>query len=740
MRSFLYSDGVTGGIPQGGHRATVWALALGIALCLLLPAAAGAETVDAGSLVAQSDGAELTLSQPGFPDTTLELAGTNPGHLAPKLQRLGEGLIRVRFVAPAGAPVTRADFVRSPGERFLGFGERSDAVVRKSGTVEHRVSEGPYQDIEEPFISAFVPAAGFSTRDDASYFPLPWLLSTRGYGVLIENDQQSRHVLGSPWSAEADGRRLSLLVVAGPTPRDVLARFSAHVGRQPDVRRSALGPWWQPRTGGPTDEEWVETLRSAGALGSVVQTPLHYLPCADQVGRRDEERARTRFFSRAGLDNVTYFNPMICTDHPRYEEAASNGWLTQRASGEPYVYRYTGSTIFLVSQIDFTAPGAIDFYRSLTREALQDGHVGWMEDFGEYTPDDAVSHDGTTGTAGHNAYARDYHRGVHEAVNGRPLIRYVRSGWTGSAASSPVVWGGDPTVGWEYDGLESAIKNGLSIGLSGVSRWGSDIGGFFALSERQTPPELLNRWIQVGFASGIMRTQGNGFDLGEQTAGRRSLIIDPEVLPIWARYAKLRTRFLPEILRAERAYERTGMPVMRHHALTHPQDANAVRREDQYMFGDSILVAPVIRPDETERTVYLPKGRWVDLWRSADAGLRKLKRAKVLKGGREVTVPAPLEELPMFVRLGSELELLPRGGPSWKRAVKRSKDRRSLLAFGGRKARISRSAQPRRHVVQWALRKEPTRLVHRGKRVEFDYRSGVLRAQLRSRGGALKLR
>jgi sulfoquinovosidase len=699
---------------------------------------AAATEVDAGSLRADSDGSDLTFTQPGSPGSTLQLAGTAPAGLTPELTRVGEGMIRVRFEAPTGTLATRAKFVRPDGELFLGFGERSDAVVRSSGRVEHRVTEGPFQDVEDPFIAAFVPLAGYSTRDDATYFPLPWLISTRGYGVLIENDAQSRNRLGSPWSAEVDGRRLSLLVVAGPTPREVLQRFSAHVGRQPPVMRPAFGPWWQRAGGTAADEEWLETLRSKGALGSIGQTYTHYLPCADQVGRRERERERTALYRDAGLLTSTYFNPMICTSHPRYDEAAANGWLTKNAAGEPYVYRYTGSTVFLVSQIDFRAPGAIAFYRSLTDEAFEDGHVGWMEDFGEYTPDDAVAHDGTTGTAGHNAYARDYHLGVHRATGENRWIRFVRSGWTGSAAGSPVVWNGDPTTGWEFDGLESAVRNGLSMGLSGVSRWGSDIGGFFALSEPQTTPELLSRWIELGFASGIMRTQGNGFGLGE-ASGTRAQIIDPEVLPVWARYAKLRTRLLPEITRAERVYRRTGVPIMRHLALTDPGDPEAIGREDQYMFGDSILVAPVVRPEQTERRLYLPKGRWVDLWRSADSRLRKIRRPKVIGGGREITVPAPLEELPMLVRRGAALELLPRGGPSWRQAVKAGAARRSVIAFGGKRIRI-RGAEVRRYRVQWTQTKRPRQLRLDGKRVRFTYERGVVRTSLKTRGGVLRAR
>ena len=208
-----------------------------------------------------------------------------------------------------------------------------------------------------------------------------------------------------------------------------------------------------------------------------MQTYTHYLPCADHVAKRDDERARVAAFGRAGLVTTTYFNPMICTGHPRYAEARERRALTKTVLGTPYEYRYTGSDQFLVGQIDFRAPTAPEFWKSLLDEAIADGHRGWMEDLGEYTPDDARAADGKTGSGGHNAYVRDYHGAAQAAVGDQRLLRFVRSGFTGSAKFSPIVWGGDPSTSWDFDGLRSAARNGLSMGLSGVSRWGSDMAG-----------------------------------------------------------------------------------------------------------------------------------------------------------------------------------------------------------------------------------------------------------------------
>jgi alpha-glucosidase (family GH31 glycosyl hydrolase) len=289
-----------------------------------------------------------------------------------------------------------------------------------------------------------------------------------------------------------------------------------------------------------------------------------------------------------------------------------------------------------------------------------------MEDFGEYTPTDSRSSDGTPGPAMHNRYPRLYHQAAREFSQRtrRPLARFNRSGWTGAARYSQIVWNGDPTTDWGFDGLTSAVRNGLTMGLSGVSMWGSDIGGFFTLSAPQLTPELLARWIELGAVSGVMRTQANGFALGDR--GKRPQIADPAVLPVWRRYAKLRTQLYPYIAAAARSYTRSGLPIMRHLALVFPTDAAAAARDDEFMFGPDLLAAPVVAPGARTREVYLPRGRWVDLWRAlrytardGSFSLRVRRELKLLRGGRSVKVAAPLEELPLLARAGTILPLLP---------------------------------------------------------------------------------
>lgn len=610
-----------------------------------------------------------------------EVATTDPlgRRLSLRVAPAAEGTITVAAAVSGSADDVEAvgiGFATTEAERYIGFGERSNAVDQRGNEVENYVAEGPYQPEERPFLNAFVPPQGYRPRDDATYFPMPWLLSTRGYGVLIDNNELSYFRLGteSPgtWTMEVQATRLDFRVIAGPHPAAVVKRLTAFTGRQPrPLAPWFFGPWFH--TGqenvapAEREREAVETLRAADAPASAVETHLRYLPCGEAAPLRATERERTAYFHRHGLATLSYVNSEICREYePVWSDAARRGVLQRDPNGDPYVFNaYVGSRTppqTPVSQVDFTAAGAQEFWNGLMSQLVEDGHDGWMEDFGEYTPLDAQSANGMPGTQMHNWYPVPYHRAGFEFARSasRPIARHIRSGWTGVHPYAQIVWGGDPTTDWGYDGLTSAVTNALTMGLSGISIWGSDIGGFFSLGARQTTPELLKRWIQFGAVSGVMRTKHGGVAIPPK--GERPQPWHKEILPIWRRYAKLRTQLYPYIDAADAFYRRTGMPIMRHLALVRPGDPKAVATDDQFMFGPDLLVAPVLAPGATERKLYVPAGRWLDAWRTLafddkTGGLRLGRPALVDPGER--TLRAPIEELPLLVRAGAVLPLLP---------------------------------------------------------------------------------
>jgi alpha-glucosidase (family GH31 glycosyl hydrolase) len=608
------------------------------------------------------------------------LETTDPGRRVElRLSPDGRGAIALDAAVAGGGlddvTATGISFAAEGNERYLGFGERSNAVDQRGNVVENYVSDGPWTPRQYAIGSAFVPDWGFRARNDATYFPMPWLLSSRGYGVLVDNTEESRHRLGtdSPgaWSVEVDAQRLRLRVIAGPRPADALRRLTERIGHQPKPFAPwVFGTWFhvgQENQPPPERERAaVASQRSSDVPVSTVETHLRYLPCGGAVGRREHERERTAFFHAAGLATVSYFSPEVCLSYqPTYDDAARRGALLENEFGDPYVFDvFVGDAATLeapISMIDFTAPGADAFFAEQLSQAVEDGHDGWMEDFGEYTPLDSVAANGMRGSEMHNLYPVLYHRAGFEFARAqdRPIVRHVRAGWTGVHPYAQIVWGGDPTTEWGFDGLQSAVRQALTMGLSGISIWGSDIGGFFTLAAPELTPELLARWVQFGAVSGVMRTKHGGVGTGPG----RPQVYDPEQIANWRRYAKLRTQLYPYIAAADAVYRRTGMPLMRHLALRWPGDPDAVAREDEFMFGPDLLAAPVLEPGATERELYVPRGRWVEFWdaisyeeRSGDLALGE---ARLARGKRTRTVDAPLDELPLMVRAGALLPLLP---------------------------------------------------------------------------------
>ena len=732
------------------------------------------------------------------------LETTDPLHtIALELRPAGGGAIALdaRVLGPAaGLEAVGMGFSAKAGERYTGFGERSDEIDQRGDIVENYVADGPYQTEEYPFLQGFVPPWALrDDREDATYFPVPWLLSSRGYGVLVDNPETSRFRLSSEradaWSVEVvrapDGEagaelapapdRLRLRFFAGPVPAAALRRMTAATGRQP----AAAAPWVYGAWYQADDDEAAElqAFRDADVPVSVLQTYTHYLPCGDQ--QTEAERARVAAAHAAGVAITTYFNPMVCTNYSdAYEPAVAAGALTKTRAGTPYNYRYGASPddLFVVGQYDFFSEAGRDAYASRLREAIGDGYDGWMEDFGEYTPLDSVSAGGLDGSRTHNVYPRRYHCTAHRAVRGeRPaVVRFQRSGWTGAARCAQVVWGGDPTTAWGFDGLRSAVTQSLSIGMSGVGIWGSDIGGFFALGFNELSPELLTRWVQFGAVSGVMRTQANGVAVAPRS---RPQVGDPDQLANWRRYTKLHTALYPYLLAAQSRYRRSGMPLMRHLMLVEPRDPRAVAADDEFLLGPDLLAAPVLEPGVTTRSLYLPRGGWVDLWRSAryrpGDGSIHLRAVSRLRGGREVTVPAPLDELPLMARVGAVLPLLPAGvdtlapfgsGSPGVTGVGERRGHLRLLAFprGSSRSAFGNGGWVRSNEAArgWALRIAPKRRTHialeaslatlrspfrpcavsldgvdlpRG-RWSFDRRTGVLKARFATGGGTLKVR
>jgi alpha-glucosidase len=618
-----------------------------------------------------------------------------------RLRTPSEGVLEVAATLsnPTGVLVTGSSFLNDGGQRFLGFGERSDRVDQTGQTVEQWNEEGPFsagrfRPLTDPVLGETW--QGPPPIGPSSNFTMPWMVSSRGYGFLLDSTWLNRFDLESPgqWRVETAEPALRWRVYAGPTPAEVLRRVTADpiVGRQPPAAKWFFGPWYQPTGDGAFRDSLIKAWRTPRSQGgydvpvTVAQTYTHYLPCGAQAGGRseDRERANAAKYHSWGYRVTTYVNSFVCRDHPdgAYATGEAHGWFVKAAAGITYPLPYLAYLDSSSAVVDFTAPGASRWWQSLIAEALDDGYDGWMEDFGEFVPPDAVLADGRSGLAGHNDYCTAYHRASHELTwprKGSDFAQFVRCGYTGTGPVARIVWGGDPTEDdSEADGLAGAVNQGLSMGLSGIGYWGSDIGGFHSLfTEHRTSPELLVRWLEVGALSPIMRTQAEGYPVPVlQDADVRAEVWSPEVLPHWRALAQLHTQLFPYLWAASQEYQRTGMPIMRHLSLAFPDEDVAWGRGDrrsvaaarfEYLFGPDLLAAPVVDMGATGRDVWLPPGRWVDFWDGArydpatgsyDADPTQTV-ITVPAGGRVVHVASPLGRTPLFVRAGTCLPLLP---------------------------------------------------------------------------------
>jgi alpha-glucosidase/alpha-D-xyloside xylohydrolase len=246
--------------------------------------------------------------------------------------------------------------------------------------------------------------------------------------------------------------------------------------------------------------------------------------------------------------------------------------------------------------------------------------------------------------------------------NERPYALH-RNGYAGMQRYASFLWSGDVYSTWET--LKTQIPIALNTGLSGIPYWGTDIGGFVPTPEFTA--ELYVRWFQFGAFCPLFRSHGRtwklrlpwGWNMGDPgpvevrnydgaSTPDSSQLHDTRVEPICRKYLELRYRLLPYLYGTVHECMTTGIPIMRALWLHFPRDQKAVERSDEFLWGSSLLVAPVVEKEAKTREVYLPVGSWYDFW----TGER-------LEGGREIRRAVDLETMPLYVRAGSILPLGP---------------------------------------------------------------------------------
>ena len=568
----------------------------------------------------------------------------------------GVAKVEVAAINPAICNRLQVCWRDRPADRYYGTGMRWGGVEYKGKKLRNWC--------EEKGIFG-------SHGEDTTYYPLPFYLNNHGYGVLLDTDRYATLDFNSDGYLPIDAVRIlhnhhtsRFTIFHGPKPLQVLEKLTARTGRIPRMPPPwALGTWMAGNNnperalfGGitgtartrtimdtvranriPASAIWIEDWWWGNILTNAWKLDRTAYPGYEQL--RDDIHAR-------GFKHLGYFLPYLDTRVPEFVEAANLGHLIKKPDGTTYTWSMTSGTFgYTVSQIDVTKPAARAWFldRFMKQATGELGFDGWMQDFGEYTPPDAVFSDGSTGATMHNRYPHEWIKlAADHMAQEKPDGDYVlfpRSGTIGTTALGGVTVTGDHNANYAVgDGLPASMAALMSLGMSGgAPLGGTDIAAYYFWTDK----ELFMRFVELGAMQPIMRCHNGTIPFRHWRFDD-----DAETLQHFKKMAILHNRLFPYLYTLTAEAKDTGHPLVRHLMLHYPNDAEAVVCHDQYLLGDRLLVAPVLTQGATTRSVYLPEGRWWHWWSNTP-----------FTGPGRVSVPAPFGEIPIFVKEGTILPL-----------------------------------------------------------------------------------
>jgi alpha-glucosidase (family GH31 glycosyl hydrolase) len=524
-----------------------------------------------------------------------------------------------------------------------------------------------------------------ANRGQGSDMAVPLLVSQAGYALFIDHaaDGTIAGLDGGDGSwieyCSAPGP-LDLYVLGGTDLRSVMGRVADLLGHATLPPRWALGYLQSSRHFDSTDELralatefrarklpcdgliFLSTYGSAKGwnrgVGHLEFEPKLFADPAALIGE----------FRRAHFHVISHEYPVLHAASPLHDEAVRRGYLLDagyplRPPGRPLATNFKEGQRYL----DFSQDEVRRWWWQQHLDLVALGIEGWWLDGGEGPPADTALAAGSA-TQLHNRYdlMRQQAFAEGEAAD-RPDRRpwlLCRSGGPGMQRYGAVPWSGD--INTTFATLESQIRIGLNCGMSGTPHWGTDIGGFYQVAP--DGGELFARWFQFGAFCPIFR--GHGFVWRDHLPWAHGDTIEA----ICRRYLELRYRLMPYTYTLAWQAHRDGLPLMRPLVLNYPQDPRAWDLGSEFLWGDDLLVAPVTRAGATHWPVYLPEGTWYDFWTH-----------EAHAGPAGITVEAPLDRLPLFVRAGAIIPL----GPPLQYDGERPCDAVTLLVYPDRSSRFT---------------------------------------------------
>ncbi|MFT5542854.1 MAG: alpha-D-xyloside xylohydrolase [Glaciecola sp.] len=458
---------------------------------------------------------------------------------------------------------------------------------------------------------------------EISYKNTPFAWSPEGWGLFVHTPSPVTHAVGfAAWSQRGysvliEDQAIDIFLLDGESGAQIIEQYTNLTGKSP------VPPLWS--LGVILSKAYYKDVPELLATAKAVRH--NHMPCdvitldgrawQDTDTRFAFEWDPKRFDNPASVINALkqqqfkvciWEYPLVSVQNELFDEMASKGWLLKdKRTGEAYRYQWDMSAFAEVLTplpesgiVDFTHPDAYQFWLTSHKPLFDLGIDMIKADFGEQVEDDnMLAHNGDSGNRLHNVYSFLYNKCVYEAAqkySKTGAFLFSRSAWTGSQRF-PSQWGGDPQADW--GGLIGSIRGALSWGMSGAPFFATDVGGFYKDTRDAV---LFVRWTQAAVFSAHIRLHGIG--------QRETWSYGPKAESAAKQALKLRYQLMPYIFDTMKQSSKSGLPVMRAMPLAFPNERLAHSFDLQFMFGDSLLVAPCTNSDGRV-SIYLPKGNWL---------------------------------------------------------------------------------------------------------------------------------
>jgi alpha-glucosidase/alpha-D-xyloside xylohydrolase len=565
---------------------------------------------------------------------------------------------RIRIETPDGKLVQQLGFDASAADMSFSLGEGPLLALGEGGPQFDR------KGTTDPMI---IGQGGYHLATNGTRAPIQWLVGTDGWAMFVHQPHGAFDFSGAAgkFTPHAAALRFDLFVVSSSDPRVIMREYARITGLPEMPALWGFGYLQSSRTlAGPDDVMGVaRTMREKRLpCDALIYLGTGFCPSGWNTRNGDFTWNTANFPSPKQQVEALHAEHFKVVLHVVVEGHHLTGTVSDKCTAAPLPSGVTADG-------HWPPDRQVACYWPTHRSVMvDDGIDGWWPDQG----------DGFDGPSELNRH-RMYWEGTQLfRPNERPFALH-RNASAGVQRFGGFVWSGDVQSRWET--LRTHVAVGINSGLTGLPYWGTDIGGFVPTTEYTG--ELYLRWFQFGAFCPLFRSHGRnwhlhlpwGWDGGDGGPPEtRNFQVDPAemhnamVEPICRKYLELRYRLLPYLYTAVRESHDTGMPIMRALWLHHPDDATAVARGDEYLWGRDLLVAPVVEKGATSRRLYLPRGRWFDFWTE-----------ERVDGGREIDRTVDLATVPLYARAGSVVPM----GPIKQYVAEPSDEPTTLVVYPG---------------------------------------------------------